>query len=54
MKVICINNNYYPLSLELNKEYEVVENGDYFIITDDNLEDCEYPKELFRLLQSPN
>lgn len=54
MKVICINNDYYPLSLEIDKEYDAIEKGNRFIITDDNLEDCEYPRELFRLLQSPS
>jgi hypothetical protein len=54
MKVICINNINYPLSLEINKEYEVIEKNNYFIVVDSNLEDCEYPKELFRPLQSPS
>ena len=48
MKVICINNNDYPLSLELNKEYEVLEKDNLYVLLDHNLEDCEYTKELFR------
>lgn len=49
MRVICVDNKNYPLSLELNKEYEVLEKGDFFILIDKNLEDCEYPKKLFEI-----
>lgn len=50
MLVICINNEYYPLSLELNKEYSVRETEKSYIIVDGNLEECEYPKEIFRVI----
>jgi hypothetical protein len=50
MKVICINNNYYPTSLELNKEYEAKEHESFYLILDENLEECYYPKELFRII----
>lgn len=49
MRVICIDNKNYPLSLEINKEYEVLEKNDNFIIVDENLEDCEYPKSMFEI-----
>jgi hypothetical protein len=47
MKVICINNDYYPASLELNKEYEAKEHDCFYLILDENLEEYYYPKELF-------
>lgn len=47
MKVVCINNDNYPLSLELRKEYEVLETNNFYIIIDKNLEDCKYPKNCF-------
>lgn len=49
MRVICINNIDYPLSLEVNKEYDVLEEGNYYYIVDDNLEDWKYPKYLFEI-----
>lgn len=47
MKIICIDNRQYPLSLELNKEYEARETEDSYVIVDENSEDCEYPKKIF-------
>lgn len=49
MRVICINNKHYPLSLEINKEYEVIEKNNHYLIVDHNLEDCEYPKDIFEI-----
>ena len=49
MKIICINNDNYPLSLELNKEYEAKEIGNFYVLIDCNLENCYYPKEIFKL-----
>jgi len=50
MRVKCINNKNYPLALEIDKEYEVVEKDNYFfIIVDENLEECEYPKSIFEI-----
>lgn len=50
IKVICINNDLYPLSLELNKEYDVKDMGDHYIIVDNNHEDCNFPKEIFKII----
>lgn len=47
IKVICIDNANYPISLEVNKEYEGVDCGIYYMITDENHDSYEYPKELF-------
>jgi hypothetical protein len=48
-KIICINNDLYPLSLIVNKEYEFVkENEEYFIIMDENFEEHKYEKKLFK------
>jgi hypothetical protein len=48
MIIICINNFGYPLSLELNKQYYFVsEKENHYIILDENLEECEFPKDLF-------
>jgi hypothetical protein len=47
IKVICINNEYYPLSLQLNKEYEAKEEDNCYIILDETLEEYYYPKEIF-------
>lgn len=49
MRVICIDNKDYPLSLNINKEYEVLEDGNYYLIVDDNSEDWKYPKYLFEI-----
>jgi hypothetical protein len=49
IKVVCINNMHYPLSLKLDKEYEAKDNGDFYIIIDENLEFCQFPKEIFEL-----
>jgi hypothetical protein len=50
MKVTCINNKYYPLSLSLNKIYNVErETSVNYIIIDENYEECEYPKEIFEI-----
>jgi hypothetical protein len=46
--IICINNDQYPLSLELNKEYYANETKNSYIIIDENYEDVEYPKEIFK------
>lgn len=50
VKVICINNDYYPLSLLLNKEYEAKEEDFFYIIIDENLEEYYYPKEIFKVI----
>jgi hypothetical protein len=48
-KIICINNDSYPLSLVVNKEYEFIkENEEYFTIVDENLEEHKYEKKLFK------
>jgi hypothetical protein len=50
MKVICINNSYYPVSLSLNKIYNVErETKVGYIIIDENHESWEYPKEIFEI-----
>jgi hypothetical protein len=50
MRVICINNKNYPLSLYLNKEYEVVRVEEFFyVILDETLEEYLYPIELFEI-----
>lgn len=49
MIVICIDNSYYPVSLELNKEYLAKEDNDCYIILDESLEEYCYPKELFKI-----
>jgi hypothetical protein len=49
IKIICVNNDFYPLSLHLNKEYEAKEEGFFYIILDETLEEYYYPKELFKL-----
>lgn len=52
MRVICINNEYYPTSLSLNKEYSVtVEEDFYYIILDDSFEEYIFPKNLFKVLE---
>jgi len=48
VKIICINNDYYPVSLQLNKEYEAKEDYFYYIILDESLEEYYYPKEIFK------
>jgi hypothetical protein len=50
MRVICINNKNYPISLSLNKEYEVVRTEEFFyVILDETLEEYLYPIELFEI-----
>jgi len=50
MKVICVNNKYYPVSLFLGRIYSVErETKVGYIILDENQEECEYPKELFEI-----
>lgn len=51
IKIICINNDYYPLSLKLNKEYEAKEHEFYYIILDETLEEYYYPKEIFNVVK---
>jgi hypothetical protein len=45
--VICIDNKNYPISLELNKEYQAKESENFYIIIDSNLEDNYFPKNIF-------
>jgi|694.fasta_scaffold45954_3 hypothetical protein len=53
MKVICISNLYYPLSLSLNKEYQVFREKEFFYsILDDNLEEYFFPKNLFKVIEN--
>lgn len=47
IKIICVNNDYYPASLKLNKEYDAKEDGLFYIILDETLEEYYYPKNLF-------
>ena len=47
IRIICIDNTNYPVSLEVNKEYEGVDCGISYMIVDENYESYEYPKELF-------
>jgi hypothetical protein len=50
MKVICIDNRYYPLSLEIGKEYKVIkEENEFYFIEDFNGEEYFYPKNLFEI-----
>lgn len=49
INVICIDNTNYPLSLIINKKYEVFERKNNYVIIDENLEQNEYPKFLFCL-----
>lgn len=53
MRVECINNDYYPASLTLKKQYLVVkEEGIFYVILDDSLEEYFFPKELFVVLEN--
>jgi hypothetical protein len=53
MRVICINNSYYPLSLTLNKEYQVVREKEcFYSIMDDNLEEYFFYKDLFKVIEN--
>lgn len=53
MRVICINNDYYPLSLTLNKEYFVIrEKDDFYSIMNDNFEEYFFYKNLFKILEN--
>lgn len=45
--VICIDNLNYPISLQINKIYEVLENDFFYIIIDENYDEHQYPKEIF-------
>lgn len=47
IKITCINNKNYPVSLEMNKQYEAIDNGFFYVIVDDNFDEYEYPKEIF-------
>lgn len=49
LKVICIDNKYYPASLILGKEYEAEEKDGFYSIEDEEYEDYLYPKELFKI-----
>jgi hypothetical protein len=50
MRVICINNKNYPVSLSLNKEYEVVRIEEFFyVILDETLEEYLYPIDFFEI-----
>lgn len=50
MKVICINNTYYPVSLKVGKIYNIErENEVSYIIVDENQEEVSYPKKLFEV-----
>lgn len=50
MKVTCISNKYYPLSLSLNKVYDVKKETNVgYAIVDENYEEWEYPKEMFEI-----
>lgn len=49
LKIKCISNLNYPLSLKLHEIYEAIEIKDFYLILDENLEYCEFPKELFEL-----
>ena len=49
MRVICIKNKDYPISLILNKEYTVTRTeGFFYIILDASLEECLYPADFFK------
>lgn len=53
MQVICINNSYYPVSLSLNKKYNVLrEEGLFYIIVDESYEEYLFPKELFKVIEN--
>ena len=50
-KVICENNNYYPVSLKLGETYEVrIVKESTFIIIDEFFDDQEYPKKIFKII----
>jgi hypothetical protein len=50
MRVICINNKDYPISLVLNKEYDVVRrDGFFYVILDESLEEYLYPVDFFEV-----
>lgn len=49
MIVICVNNSSYPVSLEVNKEYEAKEIDGFYQILDETLEEYLYPKEFFKI-----
>jgi hypothetical protein len=49
INVICINNEHYPVSLELNKEYEAKEQGDFYLIMNNDLEYEKFLKILFKI-----
>lgn len=51
VRVICINNDHYPVSLQLNKEYEAKEYDNFYIIIADNLEPEKFSKDLFKIVE---
>ncbi len=56
--VVCVNNAEYPVSLELRKIYEVVDEpgdeGGLVRIVDESGEDYLYPEELFVPIELPH
>ena len=51
MRVICMNNDYYPASLSLNKEYFVIREEDiFYVMIDDSFEEYLFPKDLFKVV----
>ena len=52
MRVICINNEGYPLSLKLRAEYTVhIVEENFYVIVDEYLEDQRYPLHLFEIIE---
>jgi len=46
--VIYKDNRYYPVSLEINKEFESIrEENEFYVIIDSNKEEYYYPKSIF-------
>lgn len=53
MQVICVNNQYYPVSLSLNKVYKVLREEDlFYVIVDESHEEYFFPKELFKVVEN--
>ena len=52
MKVICENNDYYPVSLKIGGVYYVyIVKDSTFIIIDEFLENQEYPRNIFKIIE---
>jgi hypothetical protein len=52
MKVICENNDYYPIALKVGSVYDVyIVKDSTFIIIDEFFEGQEYPTNIFKIIK---